>query len=215
MVKWREMRDSLQKQAAVQSSMASIVPQMSSGIQTARRVSRAASSRKGPLPPVPAPTVPPAFNSATTRLSMSSMVTTSSSDGIYSQPASDSSSTSSSAASLMTVSLSSLPAPTMASPVRSHQLPQQHQQQQQQQQQASLSLNDPYQQIDKFDYVDASPVGDELDGGHYIGLRGGVSAPPLPPRTGGGVSPSGKGQIISSPPSAEIRVRTHKIVAIN
>lgn len=184
-VKWRDMRDSLQKHTMSHSpSMASTTA--STGSSRNRRISRSASSRKGPLPPVP-PTSVLSSAAAAARLSMTSMATTSSSsDGIYSQPASDSSSTSS-AVSLMTVSLSSLPVPSTVSPIRQ---PMQHQ---------SLSLNDPYQQIDKFDYVDASPVGDEAEGlfSARVGMVSSVPgmAPPLPPRSGGGVSPIGKGGV--------------------
>ena len=117
--KWREMRESLQKQQPI---MMTTPPgrahaQHPQATTTARRISRSASSRKGPLPPVPPQAAFSSSPSSTApRLSMTSM-TMSCSDGIYSQPqsASDSSSNSStSASSLMTMSLTSLMQPAAA-----------------------------------------------------------------------------------------------------
>ena len=58
-----------------------------------------------------------------------------------------------------------------------------------------LNVNDPYHQIDKFDYVDASPVEEAVDA--VNGCPPYAMAPPLPPRTG--ASPTGnRGPIITS-----------------
>lgn len=72
-----------------------------------------------------------------------------------------------------------------------------------------FNVNDAYHQIDKFDYVDASPVSEEAvidaaNGGcpPYAGI-----APPLPPRTG--ASPTGggsRGPIVTSAADERIRV---------
>merc|ERR1719229_1674224 len=163
---------------------------------SARRISRSASSRKGPLPPVPPQAAFSSSPSSTTpRLSMTSM-TMSCSDGIYSQPqsASDSSSNSStSASSLMTMSLTSLMQPTAAHNMTSSSIsPLRHQNSSS----GCLNVTDPYHQIDKFDYVDASPVEEAVDASAN-GCSPYTVAPPLPPRTG--ASPTGnRGPMITS-----------------
>ena len=62
-----------------------------------------------------------------------------------------------------------------------------------------LNVTDPYHQIDKFDYVDASPVEEALDAVNAAtnGCPPYAMAPPLPPRTG--ASPTGnRGPMITS-----------------
>ena len=65
-----------------------------------------------------------------------------------------------------------------------------------------LNVSDPYHQIDKFDYVDASPVEEAVDAASAGYLPYGL-APPLPPRTG--ASPTGSRGPIA--PSVDERIR--------
>ena len=63
------------------------------------------------------------------------------------------------------------------------------------------NVNDPYHQIDKFDYVDASPVEEAVDALNGCPPYG--MAPPLPPRTGASPT-SGRGPMVTT---ADERIR--------
>ena len=68
-----------------------------------------------------------------------------------------------------------------------------------------LNVSDPYHQIDKFDYVDASPVEEAVDAASAGGYLPYAMAPPLPPRTG--ASPTGGRGPIAPSVDERIRVR--------
>ena len=61
-----------------------------------------------------------------------------------------------------------------------------------------LNVNDPYHQIDKFDYVDASPVDEAVDIANGLHHTYGGVAPPLPPRTGASPTGGSRGPIVTS-----------------
>ena len=61
-----------------------------------------------------------------------------------------------------------------------------------------LNVTDPYHQIDKFDYVDASPVEEAADAVANGCSPSYAMAPPLPPRTGASPTGGNRGPMITS-----------------